>query len=205
MKNLELVGVAAALLYIVFFSWNPPSALVSLLSAPIGGAVIFGGAIYLTLYKSRAVGILVLVGLIVSMARVTEHLTVSEKSDLEKQMTDLETKITNARGQPDGPAKTAEINRLMEEKSRLQTRLAEPVTGASSSTTSGAASATSGGPPTTTATAPLGSTPASQTAADAPRPASTSPTGSAPPDVDAARGGAFKPIASCNLETFAAF
>lgn len=202
MKNLELVGVATALLYIVFFSWNPPSALVSILSSPIGGAVIFGSAIYLTLYKSRAVGILVLVGLIVSMARVTEHLTVSEKSDLDKQMVDLEAKITDARGKPEGPAKTAELNLLMAEKSRLQTRLNEPVTGAASSTTSGAASA---GTSTGTTSTPPVSSPAAQTAANAPRPQSTSATGSAPPDLESSRGRDFKPIASCNLESFSAF
>jgi hypothetical protein len=70
----ELLGSAAVLVYIVFFSLNPPVAIRSALSTPTGLAVAFGGSLLVMLYQSKIVGGLLILALLLTMTKVTEHL-----------------------------------------------------------------------------------------------------------------------------------
>ena len=166
MKRTELFTSVAILLYIVFFAWSPPAVVRNLLSSTVGMVVSFGGAIYVTLYKSRAVGALLLLAFVISMTSVTEHLTEPEKKDI-----------------------------------------VPTVEGAPSAGSSSTASPTSSMPPAIPPPAvPPASTPASSLAGEAPRPQSTSPALASPPVTAPSPSlTAPKPIAACNIETFASF
>ena len=69
MRRPELVASLSVLLYIVFFALSPPPFVRSVLANPVGMAAAVGGAIYVTLYKSKVVGGLLLVALVLSMSR----------------------------------------------------------------------------------------------------------------------------------------
>ena len=69
MRRPELIASLSVLLYIVFFAVSPPPVVQSVLANPVGMAAAVGGAIYVTLYKSKVVGGLLLVALVLSMSR----------------------------------------------------------------------------------------------------------------------------------------
>ena len=69
MRRPELIASVSVVLYIVFFALSPPPVVHSVLANPFGMAAAVGGAIYVTLYKSKAVGGLLLVALVLSMSR----------------------------------------------------------------------------------------------------------------------------------------
>lgn len=74
LRRYELLGATVVLLYIVFFSLNPPAVVRSVLSTSVGMAAVFGAALYATLYVSKAVGGLAILAFLLSMTKVTEHL-----------------------------------------------------------------------------------------------------------------------------------
>jgi predicted nucleic acid-binding Zn finger protein len=69
MRRPELIASVAVVLYIVFFALSPPQVVRSVLDNPFGMAAGFAGAIYVTLYKSKIVGGLLLAALVLSMSR----------------------------------------------------------------------------------------------------------------------------------------
>lgn len=75
----ELYSSVAIVLYIALFSHSPPKALQSALGNVYLSAVIFSGIAYVTLWRSRTVGVLLLLAFLITMTRVTEHLTTPPK------------------------------------------------------------------------------------------------------------------------------
>lgn len=164
MNRTELFISVAIVLYIVFFAWSPPALVRGLLSSTLGMMAAFGGVIYVTLYKSRAIGALLLLAFVMSMTSVTEHLTQPEKPSV------------------------------------------SDIAGASSGGASSTALPTSDMPSALPPTPPSSSTPASSLAGEAPRPESTSPALASPPVTSPPPSMTSpKPVASCNIETFASF
>jgi hypothetical protein len=72
----ELYLAVAVLLYIVFLSHSPPRVLRDLLSNEYIAFVVFVLCAYVTLWRSRTVGVLLILAFILTMTRVTEHLDV---------------------------------------------------------------------------------------------------------------------------------
>ena len=72
----EILAATAVAMYIVFFAMYPPEWVRNVLANPLGMAALFGGSVYVALYKSKLVGGLLIVAFVLSMTRVTEHLTV---------------------------------------------------------------------------------------------------------------------------------
>ena len=75
LSRIELIGAFVVGLYILFFAVNPPAPIRALLSHPVPLALVLGGAVYVTMYSSKAVGILLILAILLSMTSVTEHLT----------------------------------------------------------------------------------------------------------------------------------
>jgi hypothetical protein len=71
----ELFGSVAIVLYIVLFAHSPPTALRRALSNVLIASVVFAGIAYITLWKSRTIGVLLTLAFLITMTRVTEHLT----------------------------------------------------------------------------------------------------------------------------------
>ena len=71
----DIITSAVLILYIVFFGTSPPAFVKTVMSNPIGASASFGLAIYVTLYHSKPVGALLIVALLTSMTRMTEHMT----------------------------------------------------------------------------------------------------------------------------------
>jgi hypothetical protein len=69
MRGPEQIASVAAVLYIVFFALSPPAIVRTVLDNIVGMAVAVVGATYVTLYKSKVVGGLLLVALVLSMSR----------------------------------------------------------------------------------------------------------------------------------------
>lgn len=71
----ELFGVVAILLYIVFFSHSPPA----IISSAVGNLYMSVGLLalltYVTLYKSRTIGVLLIIALLLTMTYGVEHLS----------------------------------------------------------------------------------------------------------------------------------
>lgn len=183
----ELLGSAAVLVYIVFFSLNPPVAIRSALSTPTGLAVAFGGSLLVMLYQSKIVGGLLILALLLTMTKVTEHLDNPVTGTGSTSGTTTGTTGSTTTGTTTG------------------------TTGSTSGSTTG--SSTTGG---TTGSSTTGTTGSTSTAAAAgsrqeaagspPIPQSTgsaaaNPPSSAPP----ASTTTPKPVMSCNIENFAAF
>ena len=76
----ELLGSAAIVLYIVLFSHSPPTALRSALSNVFIAAGVFAAIAYITLWKSRTLGVLLVLAFLLTMTRVTEHMDASATS-----------------------------------------------------------------------------------------------------------------------------
>lgn len=76
----ELLGSAAIVLYIALFSHSPPTALRSALGNVLVASVVFVGIAYITLWRSRTIGVLLILAFLLTMTRVTEHLTGSATS-----------------------------------------------------------------------------------------------------------------------------
>lgn len=71
----ELLSSAAVVLYIALFSHSPPKALRSALGNVFIASVVFVAIAYVTLWRSRTVGVLLILAFLLTMTRVTEHLT----------------------------------------------------------------------------------------------------------------------------------
>ena len=71
----ELLSSTAVVLYIALFSHSPPKALRSALSNVFIASVVFVVIAYITLWRSRTVGVLLILAFLLTMTRVTEHLT----------------------------------------------------------------------------------------------------------------------------------
>ena len=69
MRGPEQIASVAVVLYIVFFALSPPAIVRTVLNNIVGMAVAVVGATYVTLYKSKLVGGLLLVALVLSMSR----------------------------------------------------------------------------------------------------------------------------------------
>ena len=76
LRQNELLGATAVGMYIVFFALSPPDVVRKLLANPFGMAAVFAGSVYVALYQSKLVGGLLIAAFVISMTRVTEHLTV---------------------------------------------------------------------------------------------------------------------------------
>jgi len=69
MRRPELIASVAVVLYIVFFALSPPAIIRTILDNIVGMALAVAGATYVTLYKSKIVGGLLLAALVLSMSR----------------------------------------------------------------------------------------------------------------------------------------
>ena len=179
----ELLGSAAVLVYIVFFSLNPPVAIRSALSTPTGLAVAFGGSLLVMLYQSKIVGGLLILALLLTMTKVTEH---------------LDNPVTGTGSTTGSTSGTTGST----------TGSTSGTTGSSSGTTGGTSGSTTGSTSGTTGSTSTAAAAASrqEAAGSPPIPQSTgsaaaNPPSSAPP----ASTGTPKPVMSCNIENFASF
>ena len=75
LRQNELLAATAVGMYIVFFALSPPDAVRGLLANPIGMAAVFAGSLYVAFRVSKLVGGLLFAAFVISMTRVTEHLT----------------------------------------------------------------------------------------------------------------------------------
>jgi hypothetical protein len=185
LSQTELLGSAAVLVYIVFFALHPPLAIRDALSSPVGLAVAFGGSLLVMLYQSKIVGGLLILALLLTMTKVTEHLTTQETSELAA----ANATITQLQAAGLNPETNDALKNALATKARL--------------------SATTTTPPATTTTPPATTPPAAsrqEAAGSPPIPQSTgsaaaNPPSSAPP----ASTGTPKPVMACNIENFASF
>ena len=197
-----LVG-AVLVLYIVFFALSPPDAVRRVLSHPIGVAASFGVAVYTALYYSRPIGALLIVALLASMTKVTEHLTDGERTTLQTELTSVNSTISQLQGMGLSPDTNDALKRAMDRRTAIQSQLSAPTTPPLSSSST---------PPITTPTAPAPSSPAPAAPPTAPPTApttsSTAPP-SAPPTAPTTSSTAppapVKPVMACNIENFAPF
>jgi septal ring factor EnvC (AmiA/AmiB activator) len=197
----------------VFFALSPPKVVRSVLSHPVGVAAAFGVAIYTTLYHSKPIGALLIVALLVSMTRVTEHLSDIERSGVETQIATTERQIAEAQAgnSPDkqatisalnnqlqqlrallsaGPSELETLNRTIADLERAGSR---PETNDTlrDALARRAQLQRQSTPPITTPSAPAASSPAQSTPPAAPP--------AAPPASPA------RPVMACNIENFASF
>jgi hypothetical protein len=105
LSRTELIGAFVVGLYLLFFAVNPPVPIRALLSHPVPLALVLGGAVYVTMYSSKAVGILLILAILLSMTSVTEHLTAgcttpSPQQGFDRVGSDIETidNIQSAQG-----------------------------------------------------------------------------------------------------------
>jgi hypothetical protein len=75
LRQNEILAATAVAMYIVFFSTSPPDVIRMVLANPVGMVAVFGAALYVTLKWSKVVGGLLIVAFVLSMTRVTEHMT----------------------------------------------------------------------------------------------------------------------------------
>jgi hypothetical protein len=75
LRENEILAATAVAMYIVFFALHPPDWVRTVLANPVGMAALFGGSVYVALYLSKLVGGLLIVAFVLSMTRVTEHLS----------------------------------------------------------------------------------------------------------------------------------
>ena len=180
----ELLGSAAVLIYIVFFSLRPPVVIQSALSSPVGLALVFGGSLLTMLYHSKIVGGLLILALLLSMTKVTEHLTQQE----EKELADASATVTELQGMGLKPDSNDALKNALATQTRLTAaKTAAPVT-----------------PPPTTPPPPAPS--AQAAAASPPIPQPTGPAMAAPPTTPPPTSALPpKPVMACNIENFASF
>ena len=76
----ELLGSVAIVLYIVLFAHSPPTALRRALSNVAIASGVFVAIAYITLWRSRTLGVLLTLAFLLTMTRVTEHLDASATS-----------------------------------------------------------------------------------------------------------------------------
>jgi TolA-binding protein len=212
-----LVG-AVLVLYIVFFALSPPAAVRTILSNPIGVAASFGLAVYTALYYSKPIGALLIIALLASMTRSTEHMTDSERTTLQTELASVNSTISELRDlgvQPEtndalknalarqeeiqkqlssapSTTSTSELDELNKTIAELQGMGLNPETNDALKNALARRDQLRGtsGPPITTPTAPALSSPA-----PAMPPPSTPPPPAAAP----------KPVMACNIENFAPF
>lgn len=174
----ELYAAVAVLLYIVFLSHSPPRVLRDLLSNEYIAFVVFALCAYVTLWRSRTIGVLLILAFILTMTRVTEHLDVPPPTP-DKPTETPPTPPTNTPPPPPPPVPSTSPT-------------------IDSSTAPGMAASTPTTPVTASATsAPSPAQPPPPIAAPPPPPTApaTPPVPTAPP----------APVMSCNIESFASF
>ena len=76
----ELLGSVAIVLYIVLFAHSPPTALRRALSNVLIASSVFAVIAYITLWRSRTIGVLLTLAFLLTMTRVTEHMDASATS-----------------------------------------------------------------------------------------------------------------------------
>lgn len=186
LRRFELLGATVVLLYIVFFSLNPPAVVRSVLSTSVGLAAVFGAALYTTLYVSKAVGGLAILAFLLSMTKVTEHLD--------------NPPATGSASTTGGASTTG---------SASTSGSASTTGSASTPAASGTTSSTSTTPPPATVPPVTSTTPPAtgqQALAAGPIPQSTTATAPVPRErMPAASSAPPKPVMSCNIENFASF
>jgi len=69
MSRQEIAAAVAVVLYIVFFSMPPPAIVSTVLNNIVGMVACVAGAVYVTLYKSKLVGGLLLLALVLNISR----------------------------------------------------------------------------------------------------------------------------------------
>jgi hypothetical protein len=182
LSQTELLGSAAVLVYIVFFALHPPLAIRDALSSPVGLAVAFGGSLLVMLYQSKIVGGLLILGLLLTMTKVTEHLTTQETSELAA----ANATITQLQAAGLNPETNDALKNALATKARL-----------SATTTTPPATPPATTPPAASRQEAAGSPPIPQSTGSA----AANPPSSAPP----ASTGTPKPVMACNIENFASF
>jgi hypothetical protein len=175
----------------VFFATRPPAVVQDALSSPLGLAVVFGGALLVMLYHSKVVGGLLILALLLSMTKVTEHLTQQE----EKELADATATVTQLQGMGLKPESNDALKNALATQARLSAaRTAAPVPPPPTTTP----------PPPTTETTPAPS--AQAAAASPPIPQPTGPAMAAPPTIPPPTSAVPpKPVMACNIENFASF
>ena len=180
----ELFGAAAIVLYIVFFSHSPPALLRNLLSNTVVSVVVLAVLSYVTLYRSRTIGILAILAFLLTMTRVTEHLDASVKPPADPEGP---TPPTNTPPPPPPPAPSTgtmpdvSVKIPSGEQPVIQPTLPPSTSGVTASAT--------------TAPSPAQPPPPPATLPPPPTAPATAPVASAPP----------APVMSCNIESFASF
>lgn len=178
----ELYSAVAVLLYIVFLSHSPPRVLRDLLSNEYIAFVVFAACAYVTLWRSRTVGVLLILAFILTMTRVTEHLDVPPATPDTPPTETPPTPPTNTPPPPPPPAPST-----------------TPTVDASTT------------PGMTASTPPTPTTPVTVSATTAPSPAQPPPPIAAPPPPPTAPAtppvptAPPAPVMSCNIESFASF
>jgi outer membrane biosynthesis protein TonB len=184
----ELYSALAILLYIVFLSHSPPRVLRDLLGNVYVAVLVFAAFAYVTLWRSRTIGVLLILAFILTMTRVTEHLDVPVKpTDSETPTETPPTPPTNTPPPLEPPAPSTKPT-------------------VDSATVPGMATST----PITPVVAPE-ATPVTAAAATAPAPAQMAPPATTPPlpptapATPPATTTPPAPVMSCNIESFASF
>lgn len=130
-----LVG-AVLVLYIVFFALSPPAAVRTILSNPIGVAASFGLAVYTALYYSKPIGALLIIALLASMTRSTEHMTDSERTRLQSELTSVSSTISELRDIGVQPETNDALKNALARQEEIQKQLASMPTIPSSTSSS---------------------------------------------------------------------
>ena len=199
-RKTDLFVGTAIVLYIVFFALSPPSAVRTILSNPVGMASCFGVAVYVALYHSKAIGALLIVALLASMTKVTEHLTDTERATKQRELVEVTATVTQLQGLGLLPENNDALRNALARQTTLRGELGS-ATATPVATPSPSASAPSVPLADTPAAPPSTSTPPISPVPQPTGPAAASPPTTPPPAATAPP----KPVMSCNIENFAAY
>lgn len=223
-RQRDVVVGTALVLYIVFFALSPPAVVRTILSQPIGVAASFGVAIYITLYYSRPIGAILIVALLASMTSVTEHMTDSERSSLQTELTSVNATVTQLRGMGLSPDSNDALKNAIARQSEIQRQLSAPPTASSTTSGSGSSSELADLNKTISELQGMGLRPETndalknalarrdqlQRGATPPMttptaPAASSPAPAMPPSAAPPTSAPARPVMACNIENFAPF
>jgi hypothetical protein len=76
--SMEFGGSLAIGLYIIFFASNPPDLVRMTLANPVLLALVIVGCVYVTIYVSNSVGVLLTLALLISITPLVEYLTMED-------------------------------------------------------------------------------------------------------------------------------
>lgn len=205
LSQTEIISVVAVLLYIMFFSHSPPTLVRSLLSNAYIAAGILAGIVYLTLWKNRTLGVLLILAFLLTMTRVTEHLdTGATPPPTEKPKETTPTSPTNTPPPPPPPASST--SPTVDGSSVPGMGASTPSTGTTMDTHGNIVDSTGKivQAAMTPVTAAATSTPAPARAAAPPIVTPDSVSAPTAPAVSISTTSP-APVMSCNLESFASF